>query len=204
MATDNTNLGRFQLVGIAPAPRGVPQIEVSFDIDANGIIHVSAKDLGTGKEQSMRIQASTKLSKEEIDKMVKTAEQFADADKAKKESIEIKNQSDSMIYQSEKELQEFGGKVDDATKKEISDRIADLKKALEGNDTAKMKEGLDALNKSRTKMGEAVYKQSGQQAGGAQGQPGAEGAPGAGGAEGAKKPDDNVVDADFKVEDEKK
>ncbi len=204
MAADNTTLGRFQLVGIAPAPRGVPQIDVTFDIDANGIIHVSAKDLGTGKEQSMKIQAPTKLSKEEIDRMVKQAEEFAEADKKKKESIEAKNQADQLIYQSEKELQDFGPKIDDNLKSEISADILELKKTLESGDAEKIKAATDKLNKSRSKMGEAVYKQTGQQPGQGNPQGGPQGAPGAGPEAGGKKPDDNVVDADFKVEDDKK
>ena len=204
MALDNTTLGRFQLVGIAPAPRGLPQIEVTFDIDANGIIHVSAKDLGTGKEQSMKIQAPTKLSKEEIDRMVKQAEEFAEADKKKKESIEAKNQADQLIYQSEKELQDFGPKIDDSLKSEISADILELKKTLESGDAEKIKAATDKLNKSRSKMGEAVYKQTGQQPGQGNPQGGPQGAPGAGPEASGKKPDDNVVDADFKVEDAKK
>ena len=204
MAADNTTLGRFQLVGIAPAPRGVPQIDVTFDIDANGIIHVSAKDLGTGKEQSMKIQAPTKLSKEEIDRMVKQAEEFAEADKKKKESIEAKNQADQLIYQSEKELQDFGPKIDDNLKSEISADILELKKTLESGDAEKIKAATDKLNKSRSKMGEAVYKQTGQQPGQGNPQGGPQGAPGAGPEASGKKPDDNVVDADFKVEDDKK
>ncbi len=204
MALDNTTLGRFQLVGIAPAPRGLPQIEVTFDIDANGIIHVSAKDLGTGKEQSMKIQAPTKLSKEEIDRMVKQAEEFAEADKKKKESIEAKNQADQLIYQSEKELQDFGPKIDDSLKSEISADILELKKTLESGDAEKIKAATDKLNKSRSKMGEAVYKQTGQQPGQGNPQGGPQGAPGAGPEASGKKPDDNVVDADFKVEDDKK
>ena len=204
MAADNTTLGRFQLVGIAPAPRGVPQIEVTFDIDANGIIHVSAKDLGTGKEQSMKIQAPTKLSKEEIDRMVKQAEEFAEADKKKKESIEAKNLADQLIYQSEKELQDFGPKIDDNLKSEISADILEVKKTLESGDAEKIKAATDKLNKSRSKMGEAVYKQTGQQPGQGNPQGGPSGAPGAGPEAGGKKPDDNVVDADFKVEDDKK
>jgi len=204
MAADNTTLGRFQLVGIAPAPRGVPQIEVTFDIDANGIIHVSAKDLGTGKEQSMKIQAPTKLSKEEIDRMVKQAEEFAEADKKKKESIEAKNLADQLIYQSEKELQDFGPKIDDNLKSEISADILEVKKTLESGDAEKIKAATDKLDKSRSKMGEAVYKQTGQQPGQGNPQGGPSGAPGAGPEAGGKKPDDNVVDADFKVEDDKK
>ena len=199
MAADNTTLGRFQLVGIPPAPRGLPQIEVTFDIDASGIIHVSAKDIGTGKEQSMKITAPTKLSKEDIEKMVKQAEQFAADDKKKAEQIQIKNEADSKIYQAEKDLGEHGAKVDEATKTAITEAIADLKKKLEGGDTDSIKAAVEALDKSRQKMGEQIYKQAGAQSQ-QQGAPGAEQAQ----QEPPKKDKDNVVDADFKVEDDKK
>ena len=202
MVSDNTTLGRFQLVGIPPAPRGMPQIEVTFDIDANGIIHVSAKDLGTGKEQSMKITAPTKLSKEDIEKMVKQAEQFATDDKKKAESIQVKNEADSLIYQTEKTLVEHAAKVDEATKTAITEAIADLKKKVEANDTDGIKSGLENLKKVSQKLGEAIYQQAQQQQ--------QQGAPGAGpqdpnaGDAAKKKEGDNVVDADFKVEDEKK
>ena len=152
----------------------------------------------------MKIQAPTKLSKEDIDRMVKQAEEFAEADKKKKESIEAKNQADQLIYQSEKELQDFGPKLDDNLKSEISADILELKKTLESGDAEKIKAATDKLNKSRSKMGEAVYKQTGQQPGQGNPQGGPQGAPGAGPEASGKKPDDNVVDADFKVEDDKK
>ncbi|OGF44656.1 MAG: molecular chaperone DnaK [Candidatus Firestonebacteria bacterium RIFOXYC2_FULL_39_67] len=205
MSADNTTLGRFQLVGIAPAPRGMPQIEVAFDIDANGIIHVSAKDLGTGKEQSMKITAPTKLSKEEIEKMVKQAEQFATDDKKKAEEIQVKNEADSLIYQTEKTFAEHAAKVDEATKTAITDAIAELKKKVEANDTEGIKAGLENLKKVSQKLGEAIYQQAQQQQ--QQGAPGAgpqDPNAGAGADAGKKKEGDNVVDADFKVEDEKK
>ncbi|MCX5777025.1 MAG: molecular chaperone DnaK [Candidatus Firestonebacteria bacterium] len=202
LAADNTTLGRFQLVGIAPAPRGMPQIEVAFDIDANGIIHVSAKDLGTGKEQSMKITAPTKLSKEDIEKMVKQAEQFAEDDKKKAEEIQVKNEADSLIYQTEKTLAEHAAKVDEGTKNAITEAIADLKKKVEAKDTDGIKAGVENLKKVSQKLGEAIYQQAQQQQ-----QQSAQGAgqqqdPNAGA--GPKKEGDNVVDADFKVEDEKK
>ncbi|OGF51097.1 MAG: molecular chaperone DnaK [Candidatus Firestonebacteria bacterium RIFOXYA2_FULL_40_8] len=205
MVADNTTLGRFQLVGIAPAPRGMPQIEVAFDIDANGIIHVSAKDLGTGKEQSMKITAPTKLSKEDIEKMVKQAEQFATDDKQKAEAIQVKNEADSLIYQTEKTLAEHAAKVDEATKTAITEAIADLKKKVEANDTDGIKSGLENLKKVSQKLGEAIYQQAQQQQ--QQGAPGAgqqQQDPNAGAGAEPKKNGDNVVDADFKVEDEKK
>jgi molecular chaperone DnaK len=209
MASDNTTLGRFQLVGIAPAPRGMPQIEVTFDIDANGIIHVSAKDLGTGKEQSMKITAPTKLSKEDIEKMVKEAEKFSDADKKKKEVVEAKNEADSLIYQTEKAVQEHGSKLDDGTKKTIQDSIAELKTASAGDDLEKIKSGIENVKKSSMKLGEIIYqnaqKASGTPGAGPQGaeQSGGTQDPAQGSSQG-KGPDDNVVDAEYKVEDDKK
>jgi len=202
MVADNTTLGRFQLVGIPPAPRGVPQIEVTFDIDTNGIIHVAAKDLGTGKEQSMKITAPTKLSKEDIERMVKQAEQFAADDKKKAEEIQVKNEADSLIYQTEKTLAEHAAKVDEGTKTAITGAISELKKKMEAGDTEGIKAGVENLKKVSQKLGEVIYQQAQQQ----QQQ---QGAPGAGPQEpnagtGPKKEGDNVVDADFKVEDDKK
>jgi molecular chaperone DnaK len=157
MAGDNKTLGNFELTGIPPAPRGVPQIEVTFDIDANGIVHVSAKDLGTGKEQSIRITASSGLSKEEIDKMVRDAEAHAADDKQKREIIEARNHADSLIYATEKSLKEFGDKIDGGEKKKIEDGIAALKKAMEGNDAAAIKSASDELTQASHKLAEAVY-----------------------------------------------
>lgn len=196
MVVDNTTLGRFQLVGIPPAPRGMPQIEVTFDIDANGILHVSAKDLGTGKEQSMKITAPMKLAQDEIDKFVKNAEKFADEDNKKKELAESRNQADTLIYTTEKALAEHGSKLDEETKKKIQDAIADTKKALEGNDTERIKKSIDDLNKTSLKLGEAIYAQTTkeQQAKTSEEQPKAE----------EKKEEGEVVDAEYKVEDEKK
>ncbi len=192
MARDNKTLGNFELTGIPPAPRGVPQIEVTFDIDANGIVHVSAKDLGTGKEQSIRITASSGLSKEEIDKMVKDAEAHAAEDKKKREAIEARNQADSMIYSTEKSLKEAGDKIDAVDKGNIENKIADLKKVMDSDDAEAIKKATDELAQAAHKLAEAMYAHA-QQAAGAEGT-GAE----AGQQEGGAKPnDDKVVDADF-------
>jgi len=196
MAGDNKTLGNFELTGIPPAPRGVPQIEVTFDIDANGIVHVSAKDLGTGKEQSIRITASSGLSKDEIDKMVHDAEAHASEDKQKRELIEARNHADSLVYSTEKSFKEFGDKIDDGEKKKIEDGIAALKKAMEGNDAAAITKASEELTQASHKLAEAVYAKA-QHAGGAE-QPG-EASP-EGGAGGEK-----VVEAEFEeVKDDKK
>ena len=199
MAADNTELGRFDLVGIPPAPRGVPQIEVSFDIDANGIVHVTAKDLGTKKEQSIKITAPEKLSKDEIEKMVKQAEQFAEADKQRKELAETKNQADQLVYATEKSLKELGDKVSQSDRLAIEQGVRDLKDAIKSDDLAKIKQGTEALTKTSHKLAEEVYKkaQASQQQAGGRGQQEEQPAQKAGG-------DDNVVDAEFKVEDDKK
>ncbi|MCM2357569.1 MAG: molecular chaperone DnaK [Geobacteraceae bacterium] len=157
MASDNKTLGNFELTGIPPAPRGVPQVEVTFDIDANGIVHVSAKDLGTGKEQSIRITASSGLSKEEIDKMVRDADAHAAEDKKKRELIEARNHADSLVYQTEKSLKEFGDKIDAAERKRIEDAAAALKKEMEGNDLDAIKKASDELMQASHKLAEAVY-----------------------------------------------
>jgi len=195
MAGDNKTLGNFELTGIPAAPRGVPQIEVTFDIDANGIVHVSAKDLGTGKEQSIRITASSGLSKEEIDKMVNDAEAHASEDKKKRELIEARNQADSLAYSTEKSLKEFGDKIDAAEKQKIEEALATLKKTLDGNDMEAIKKASDDLMQASHKLAEAVYAKAQPGAGEAGEQP-QEG----GGAKGEK-----VVDADFEeVKDDKK
>ncbi len=195
MAADNKTIGRFELVGIPPAPRGVPQIEVTFDIDANGILNVSAKDMATGKEQSIRIQASSGLSEEEIKKMQKDAELHAEEDRKRKELAEARNQADNLIYTTEKSLQELGDKVDQATKDQINDKIAALKKAIEGEDVQAIKTAQDELMQASHKLAEMMYQ---QQAGGAA-DAGAAGAGAAGGASqgGVDAGDDDVVDADF-------
>ncbi|MGA7828057.1 MAG: molecular chaperone DnaK [Geobacteraceae bacterium] len=195
MAGDNKTLGNFELTGIPPAPRGVPQVEVTFDIDANGIVHVSAKDLGTGKEQSIRITASSGLSQEEIDKMVRDAEAHAGEDKQKREMIEARNHADSLIYSTEKSLKEFGDKIDAGEKQKIEDGIAAVKKAMEGNDATAIKTATDELTQASHKLAEAVYSQA-QQAGA--GQEEGEAAPQEGGT------DEKVVEAEFEeVKDDK-
>jgi len=172
MVSQNRTLGNFDLVGIPPAPRGVPQIEVTFDIDANGIVHVSAKDLGTGKEQHIRIESSSGLSDAEIDRMVKEAEANAEADKKEQEKVEIRNEADSLVYQTEKTLKELGDKVPQAEKAGIEDAVAAVKRALESGDTDEIKAKTEALKQVGMKMGEELYKQN-QAAGGATGQAGA-------------------------------
>jgi molecular chaperone DnaK len=195
MAADNRTLGRFELVGIPPAPRGVPQIEVTFDIDANGIVHVNAKDLGTGKEQSIKITASSGLSEAEIEKLVKDAEMHAEEDKRRKELIEARNHADSLVYSVEKNVKEFGDKVDAAEKSKIEDAIAKVKKALEGDDLDAIKKAQDDLMNVSHKLAEAMYAKTA----GGPGGPGAAGGSGAAGAENQSsgKKDDDVVDADF-------
>lgn len=205
MASDNKILGQFDLVGIPSAPRGVPQIEVVFDIDANGIVNVSAKDKGTGKEQQIRIQASGGLSDAEIDTMVKEAESNAEQDKSRRELVEVRNQADSLIHSTEKSLAEHGGHLEDTDRQAIDSALADLKGALEGEDAADIKAKTEALAQASMKLGEAVYKaqqESGDADGGAGAGPGA-GATSGGNAGGGG--DDNVVDADFEeVDDDKK
>jgi molecular chaperone DnaK len=200
MATDNKTLGRFDLVGIPPAPRGVPQIEVTFDIDANGIVHVSAKDMATGKEQSIRITASSGLSKDEIDRMVKEAHARGEEDKKKRELAEAKNEADSMIYSMEKSLGELGDKVAMADRNTIREKIAAMKKALESNDLTTIRSALEELTKASHKVAEEMYKHASAQAGPQSG-PGPEsGGPSAGaGAAGepSSKPEEGTVDAEF-------
>ena len=195
MAADNKILGNFELVGIAPAQRGIPQIEVTFDIDANGIVNVSAKDKGTGKEQKIQIQASGGLSDEEINKMVKEAEANKEADKAKREAVDARNQADTLVHSTEKNLKEHGSKVSEADKKAIETAASNLKNALKGTDVEDIKKKTQELVQSSMKLGEAIYK-SQQSA-----KPGD--APKDNKPEGKK--DDNVVDADFEeVKDENK
>ena len=189
MAADNKTLGRFQLTGIAPAPRGVPQIEVSFDIDANGIVKVSAKDLGTGKEQNISITASTNLSKDDIDKAVKEAEQYAAEDKARKDAVDAHNNADAVIYQSEKALSDLGDKVSDSEKAPVQAAIEKLKEANKGNDVEAIKAATDECQKAFYAISEKLYKNAAPQDGGAQG--------GAQGSNGAQGGDDGVVDADY-------
>lgn len=173
MAKDNLSLGRFTLDGIPPAPRGVPQIEVTFDIDANGILHVSAKDKGTGKEQSIKISSSTKLSKDDIDKYVKEAEQYASEDAKRKEEIEARNEADNLVYSVEKSLKDHGDKISAEERAAVEQELNATKETLKGTDTAAIKAAKDKLMTASQKLGEAVYKaaQAQQQAAGAQGQP---------------------------------
>lgn len=191
MSSGNKSIGRFELSEIPPAPRGVPQIEVTFDLDANGILHVSAKDLGTGKEQSIRITASSGLSEEEIEKMQQDAEAHADEDKKRKEQVESRNQADSMIYATEKSLTDLGDKVDAETKGNIETEIKELKKLMEGDDTEAIKAGIESLTKASHKLAEMMYAQASAE------QP-ADAAPEAEeGTTEEKKDDDDVVDADY-------
>ncbi len=163
MANDNVELGRFDLVGIPLAPRGVPQIEVAFDIDANGIVHVSAKDLGTGKEQSIRITAPKKLAKDEIERMVKDAEKFAAKDAEKKEEVETINQADSLVYASEKSLREYGDKITQSERADIEARIEALKQAIKNKNIDRIKKTTDELTQASHKLAEAIYRQASQQ-----------------------------------------
>lgn len=197
MASMNRTLGKFDLIGIPSAPRGVPQIEVTFDIDANGIVHVSAKDLGTGKEQKIRIESSSGLSENEIDQMVKDAELHASEDKAEREKIEVRNEADNLIYSTDKSLKEFGDKVSESDKAAIEQAKSDLSGVLESGDAAEIKAKIEALQQASYKLAEEMYKQNAPQEGGPQGAPGAEEAQ----QQGAEK-DDNVEDADFEVVDD--
>jgi len=187
MASDNKMLGNFELVGIAPAARGIPQIEVTFDIDANGIVSVSAKDKGTGKEQKIQIQASGGLSDEEIEKMVKDAEANKEDDKKKRESVDVRNQADTLLHSTEKNLKEHGAKVSDADKKAIEDASSDLKEAIKGTDIEDIKKKTETLVQASMKLGEAIYKSQEKK----------EGSPKDSDKSGEGKKDDNVVDADF-------
>ncbi|MDJ0802508.1 MAG: molecular chaperone DnaK [Desulfobacterales bacterium] len=201
MAATNKTLGRFELVGIPPAPRGVPQIEVTFDIDANGIVSVSAKDMATGKEQSIKITASSGLSQEEIDAAIKEAELHADEDKKKKDLVEARNQADALIYSTEKSLKDLGDKVDQATQDQIKEAIEPLRKAMEGDDPEEIKRLSEALTQASHKLAEAMYQQASQDGGTGAGPEAGAGDQQAGG----PPPDDDVVDADFEeVKDDKK
>ncbi len=195
MSTDNKTLGRFELVGIPPAPRGVPQIEVTFDIDANGIVHVSAKDLGTGKEQAIKIESSGGLSEEEVEKMINDAEQFADEDKAKRESVEVKNQAETLIYSTEKSVSELGDKLPEEDKTKIEACTEQLKKSVESDDIEAIKSDIEALSQASHKMAEMLYsqqqeKQEGQDPGDGSDQQ-------SDGEEKSGKEDEDIVDADF-------
>ena len=194
MSPDNKTLGRFELVGIPPAPRGMPQIEVTFDIDANGIVHVSAKDLGTGKEQAIKIESSGGLSEEDVEKMINDAEQFADEDKAKRESVEVKNQAETLIYSTEKSISDLGDKLPEEDKTKIEACSEQLKKSMETDDMEAIKSDLEALTQASHKMAELLYSQQAEQQGDGSGE-GSEDAPG--NDEKSGKDDDDIVDADF-------
>ena len=194
MSSDNKTLGRFELIGIPPAPRGMPQIEVTFDIDANGIVHVSAKDLGTGKEQAIKIESSGGLSEEDVEKMINDAEQFADEDKAKRESVEVKNQAETLIYSTEKSISDLGDKLPEEDKTKIEACSEQLKKSMETDDMEAIKSDLEALTQASHKMAELLYSQQAEQQGDGSGE-GSEDAPG--NDEKSGKDDDDIVDADF-------
>jgi len=206
MADDNVELGRFDLVGIPAAPRGVPQIEVAFDIDANGIVHVSAKDLGTGKEQSIRITAPKKLSKEEIDKMVSDAEKFAAQDSKRKEEVEAINQADNLVYATEKSLKDYGDKISQSERADIEAKVNDLKTAIKDKNIDRVKRAMDDLTKASHKLAEEVYKQAAakQQQGQAQQQKTEDREQKTEEEPKSKKKDEDIIDAEYKEEDDKK
>ncbi len=215
MANDNAELGRFDLVGIPSAPRGVPQIEVTFDIDTDGIVHVNAKDKGTGKEQSIRITAPTKLSDEDIKKMVKEAEKYAEEDKKQKETVEMTNQANALVYSTEKSVKDYGDKISDDDKANIEKELNNLKEAIKTGDADKIKQGTESLQKVSHKLAEEVYKataaqqaaeQQGPEAGGAQqanAQAQGQDQPG-GGQTATDTQKEDIIDADFKAEDDNK
>jgi molecular chaperone DnaK len=200
MAANNKTLGRFELVGIPPAPRGVPQVEVTFDIDANGIVNVSAKDKATSKEQSIQITASSGLSKDEIDKLIKDAEVHADDDRKKRELVDARNHADALIYSTEKSIKDLGDKVDPATKSNVEQAIEKLRKAMEGDNKDEIRGLSEELTNASHKLAEAIYQQASQAEGQKQGPQSA-----AGGGARASKQEEDVVDADFEeVKDDKK
>jgi molecular chaperone DnaK len=202
LARDNRTLGRFQLVGIPPAPRGVPQIEVTFDIDANGIVNVSAKDLGTGKEQKITITASSGLSKDEVERMMKDAESHTEEDKKRREEIETRNKADQTVYAAEKMLQEMGDKLAASDKSAVENAVEGLKKAIADNDVAAMSRSMDLLTQVQHKAAEALYKNAGAAGSGGPGGsagpggPGAQGSPGASGPTGPGAGQGDVIDAE--------
>jgi molecular chaperone DnaK len=202
MAIDNRTLGRFDLVGIPPAPRGIPQIEVAFDIDANGIVHVSAKDMGTGKEQSIKIQASSGLSESEIKQKIKDAEAHAEEDKKKKALVEARNKADQMIYTTEKTLKEYGDKVSSDEKKNIEEKLEKVKQTMKGENADEINKSIDELMQASHKLAEQMYKQT---AGAQQQQAGPQEPPKEEPKEEKKddKGKDGAVDADFEVVDDK-
>jgi molecular chaperone DnaK len=200
MARDNRTLGKFHLTGLPPAPRGVPQIEVTFDIDANGILNVNAKDMATGKDQKITITSSSGLSKEEVERMAKDADAHASEDKAKREEVEARNQLDGMVYNIEKMLREHGDKISGQERSDVENALADSKKALEGTDAAAMNKARETLTAASHKLAEAMYKSTSAPTEGGP-TPGGDGQP-AGGAE--PKKDEGVIDAEYVDVDEKK
>jgi molecular chaperone DnaK len=191
MAAYNKTLGKFQLVGIPLAPRGMPQIEVTFDIDANGIVHVAAKDLGTGNEQKITITASSGLSEQDIERMMKDADAHADEDQKAREMADVKNSAENLLYSTEKSLRDMGDRVEDSTKAEIESAADEVKTALEGDDMDAIKAKTEALMQASHKLAEAVYQQAQQ-----------EQAASSGGGSGAQQEDENVEEADYEVIDE--
>jgi molecular chaperone DnaK len=203
MAADNVSLGQFNLVGLPPAPRGVPQIEVAFDIDASGILNVSAKDLGTGKEQKMTITASTKLADSDVKKMVSDAKQYEEQDKARKEEVEARNAADSLVYTAERTRSDLGDRLNPDMVDRLNGAITGVKAALEGKDIAKIKADTEKLQKVLGEAGSAAYQQAAQQAAQRQAGPQTAAAEGNSGGSAAGPGGENVVDADFKVHDDK-
>lgn len=199
MASMNRTLARFDLVGIPPAPRGVPQIEVTFDIDANGILHVSAKDLGTGKEQKIRIESSSGLKEEEIQRMVREAEEHAEEDRRMKEAAEARNEADSLIYNTEKTLREFGDKVSSEDRKRIEAAISDLRSVMDSRDAAKIREKTEVLKQAAFRISEEVYRQAQQRSGGSTGSSQSSGSSGT-----KTSTKSNVEDVDYEVVDDDK
>jgi len=199
IAAGNKGLGEFNLEGIPPSSRGTPQIEVTFDIDANGIVHVSAKDLGTGKEQKIRIESSSGLNESDIDRMVKEAEAHAEEDRREKEKAEAKNEADSLIYTTEKTLKDMGDKIGEADKSKIQEAIADLKRALEGSDVQAIKDKTETLKQASYKIAEELYKNASPQGGeGTAGASGAQGSTGENNTKSAEDVDYEVVENDKK------
>jgi molecular chaperone DnaK len=197
IAAYNKKLGMFELTGLPPAPRGVPQIEVTFDIDANGIMHVSAKDLGTGKEQRMTVTGGSALPKDDIDRMMREAEQYAEEDHKRREAAETRNQAEQLVYQTEKFLADNSEKVPGDVKTEVETAIADLKEKLKGEDTAAIREATEKVAATSQKLGQAMYADAAQAASAAGGDAGDAGA------QGAQAADDDVVDAEIVDEDKK-
>ena len=204
MADDNVELGRFDLVGIPPAPRGVPQIEVTFDIDKDGIVHVSAKDLGTGKEQSIRISAPKKLSKEEIERMIKEAERLAEQDKKRKEEVETLNQADSLVYSTEKALKDYGDKVSSSEKEAINNKLTALKEAIKAKDIERTKKAMEELTQASHKLAEEIYKATAAKQQTQQSNTGAEPQEETNNTQQQSKKKDDVIDAEYRAEDEEK